>query len=56
MEKKKIYRIVCEYTEAEVYVLLTEAQADAIKKFIVWGSITCDFTIEEVGDIVPIEW
>lgn len=56
MEEKKIYHIVCEYTEADIYVLLTEAQAEAIKKFIVWGNITCDFSIEEVGNIVPTEW
>lgn len=57
MEKKKIYRIIdSEYPDEIFYVLLTEAQATAIERFIGWAGLSADYSIEETSDIVPIEW
>lgn len=57
MEKKKIYRIIdSEYPDEIFYVLLTEAQATAIERFIDWAGLSADYSIEETSDIVPIEW
>lgn len=56
MEKKKIYRIFdCENPEDVFYVLLTEAQATAIERFIVWAGLD-EYSIEENGEIIPVEW
>lgn len=57
MEEKKIYRITdVDYPEDTVYVLLTEAQANAIEAFIEWADITYDYSIRETGNITPVEW
>jgi hypothetical protein len=56
MEKKKIYRIIdSEYPEDVFYVLLTEAQATAIERFIIWAGLN-EYSIEENGEITPVEW
>jgi hypothetical protein len=57
MEEKKIYCIInCVNCKEKVYVLLTKAQAEAIKAFIEWAGMTYDYSIEEMEDIKPVEW
>ena len=57
MNEKKMYCIINnDYPEEKVYVLLTKEQVNAIEAFVEWADITYDYSVEEVGNIKPVEW